>query len=290
MQAERRGYLNQDFRFFHLKDRREEQYEYHYHEFHKVVLLLSGKVTYMVEGKTYFLKPWDILLVNHHDIHRPVIDASEPYERIVLWISPEYLKKFGEDGDDLAACFSLAGERRLNLIRLGAELQERMRTLMAGLEDAVNGSEYGSRQLAESLLVQVLVYLNRILLGQPLQQGDDMLKYDPRIEGLLKYINENLRDELTIEQLAEKCFVNRFYLMHRFKEETGYTIYNYIMQKRLLMARGLMDQGMGAARAAEECGFREYSAFLRAFKKSFGVTPTEYLARTDRVQTEETMD
>ena len=79
--GQKRGYLNQNFLFFHLKDRKEEQYDYPYHEFNKMILLLSGKVTYMIEGKTYFLKPWDILLVNHHDIHRPVIDASEPYER-----------------------------------------------------------------------------------------------------------------------------------------------------------------------------------------------------------------
>lgn len=52
--GQKRGYLNQNFLFFHLKDRKEEQYDYHYHEFNKMILLLSGKVTYMIEGKTYF--------------------------------------------------------------------------------------------------------------------------------------------------------------------------------------------------------------------------------------------
>lgn len=278
MRAERRGYLEQDFRFFHLKDQSKEEYAYHYHEFHKMILLLSGKVTYIVEGKTYFLQPWDILLVDHHDIHRPVIDASEPYERIVLWIDPAYVERLSERGDDLSACFSLAGERKLNLIRLDSHLQERVRGLMTSLEAAVAQPEYGGKQLAEALFLQILVYLNRILLGEPMRQGEDTLKYDPRIESLLKFINEHLHEDLTIDYLAEKCYINRFYLMHRFKEETGYTIYNYIMQKRLLMAREMMNQGMGAAQAAQECGFREYSAFLRAFKKNFGMTPTEYLS------------
>ncbi len=275
--GQKRGYLNQNFLFFHLKDRKEEQYDYHYHEFNKMILLLSGKVTYMIEGKTYFLKPWDILLINHHDIHRPVIDASEPYERIILWISPEYIRRFCEEGDDLSACFSLTGERRMNLIRLESGLQERMRELIAELERSVKGKEYGSRQMAEALFVQILVYLNRIQLGEPAKQGEDVLKYDPRIESLLKYINAHLRDELTIDRLAAQCYISRFYLMHRFKEETGYTIYNYIMQKRLLLTKDLMEQGVGAAQAAQESGFREYSAFLRAFKKNFGITPTEYL-------------
>lgn len=285
----KRGYLHENFRFFHLKDRKREKYEYHYHEFNKIILLLSGKVTYMVEGKSYFLKPWDILLVNHHDIHRPVIDDTQNYERIVIWVSPEYVERISRRGDDLSACFSMAGERKWNLIRLDSELQERVRELMTGLEKAVSGNEYGSRQLAEALFLQLLVYLNRMQLGEPVRQGEDTLKYDPRIEALLKYINEHLREELSIDELAAKCYVSRFYLMHRFKEETGYTIYNYIMQKRLLLAKELLGKGVGAAQAASECGFREYSAFLRAFKKNFKTTPTEYVA-TGRTKMDSIID
>ena len=58
----KRGYLNEGFRLFHLKDSRAPKLDYHYHEFDKLILLLGGKVTYVVEGVTYFLQPWDVLL------------------------------------------------------------------------------------------------------------------------------------------------------------------------------------------------------------------------------------
>ena len=80
--AGKRGYLRENFRFVRLKDSRAQQIGYHYHEFDKVILLLGGKVTYVVEGVTYFLRPWDLLLVPHDRIHRPIIDPSEPYERV----------------------------------------------------------------------------------------------------------------------------------------------------------------------------------------------------------------
>ena len=80
----KRGYLNEGFRLFRLKDSRAQKLDYHYHEFDKLILLLGGKVTYVIEGVTYFLRPWDILLVQHDMIHRPIIDSSEPYERIFL--------------------------------------------------------------------------------------------------------------------------------------------------------------------------------------------------------------
>ena len=81
----KRGYLKEDFRLFHIRDQVELELGYHYHEFDKIVVFLTGNVTYVVEGKAYFLKPWDILLVPHNQIHRPIIDPSEPYERIILW-------------------------------------------------------------------------------------------------------------------------------------------------------------------------------------------------------------
>ena len=62
----KRGYLNEEFRLFHLKDSRAQKLDYHYHEFDKLIFFLGGNVTYMVEGVTYFLQPWDVLLVQYN--------------------------------------------------------------------------------------------------------------------------------------------------------------------------------------------------------------------------------
>ena len=86
----KRGYLDRDFRLVHLKDSLAQKIDYHYHEFDKLVIFLGGKVTYVVEGVTYFLKPWDIVLIQHNLIHRPIIHAEEPYERAVLWLGGDW--------------------------------------------------------------------------------------------------------------------------------------------------------------------------------------------------------
>ena len=72
---EKTGYLKEDFRLFHINDQTKKDFSYHYHDFHKVVIFLSGKATYHIEGRSYPLKPWDILLVDRHAIHRPEIDS-----------------------------------------------------------------------------------------------------------------------------------------------------------------------------------------------------------------------
>ena len=70
-QTEKTGYLNEQFRLFHIKDQTSKEFAYHYHDFHKVVIFISGKAAYHIEGKTYQLNPWDILLVNRHAIRTP---------------------------------------------------------------------------------------------------------------------------------------------------------------------------------------------------------------------------
>ena len=105
----KRGYLKEDFRLFHLKDSRAQEVDYHYHAFDKLILLLGGKVTYVVEGVTYFLQPWDMLLVGHDLIHRPIIDPAEPYERVVVWLGREWLERRSDPGEALATASTPPG-------------------------------------------------------------------------------------------------------------------------------------------------------------------------------------
>ena len=71
-QQRKTGYLGRISGFF-IKDQTKREFSYHYHDFHKVIIFLSGKAAYHIEGKLTHLKPWDILL-NRHAIHKPEID------------------------------------------------------------------------------------------------------------------------------------------------------------------------------------------------------------------------
>ena len=70
---EKTGYLKEEFRLFHINDRTDREFSYHYHDFHKIIVFLSGKVTYHIEGKAYHLKPRDILLVRARSTNRKLI-------------------------------------------------------------------------------------------------------------------------------------------------------------------------------------------------------------------------
>lgn len=267
------GYLNRDFQLFHIKDKKNQEFEFHYHDFNKIIIFLSGKVTYLIEGKSYILKPWDILLVNNHDVHKPIIDPSETYERIIIWANSDFIHKHNYEQCDLSTCFTLANERSFNLIRLKDEYQNNIKNIIDKLESSLNSEEFGSKLLSNSLFIQLIIYLNRIHLDNMYIDDKESLIYDKQIEEILKYINSNLSENLSIDNLANKFFISKYYLMHKFKKETGYTLHKYILQKRLLLAKDLIKSGEPIVKTSLKCGFNDYSCFLRSFKKMFNESP-----------------
>ena len=113
-----RGYLREDFRLFHLKGAMEEQLDWHYHTFHKLIFFLGGQSGYGVEGRSYPLEPGDVILVPQGCVHRPEAAPGAPYERVILYLSPDYLARAGTADCPLDSCFALATARFRFVLRL----------------------------------------------------------------------------------------------------------------------------------------------------------------------------
>lgn len=265
---EKTGYLKEDFRLFHINDQTKKDFSYHYHDFHKIIVFISGKVTYHIEGKAYHLKPRDILLVSQGAIHKPEIDPSVPYERYIFWIRDDL------SCQELNTCFQKANDRSFNLVRADSALQERLKDLLPEIEQTLQNKHFGDTVLRDALFTQFMIYINRIFLRTSSSPDEKTYSSDTQVEQLLKYINRNLSENLSIDQLANRFFFSKYHMMRKFKNETGYTIHNYITSKRLLMARSLISQGMPVMKAAQASGFRDYTTFVRAYKKQFGKAPS----------------
>ena len=91
---------------------------------------------------------------------------------------------------------------------------------------------------------------------------------------ILRFLDANLTEDLSIDDIASRFFISKYHMMRRFRDETGTSIHTYLSDKRLLMARDLIQAGVSATDACFQSGFRSYSAFSRAYVKLFGITPT----------------
>ncbi len=268
---EKRGYLLEEFRLFHLKDDRGTNIEYHYHEFYKMVILLSGSGSYTVEGRHYQLAPGDIVLVGSRCVHKPQFEAGISYERVILYISPKFLRGNSTEDYHLESIFSGA---KGHVLRPTDEFRRQMHSLTAQLEAEMGSSEPGHVVLSRCVLLRTLVLIGRELERIDSQLPGPVVPKDGKVLDILRYLDANLTEDLSIDDLASRFFISKYHMMRRFREETGTSIHTYLSDKRLLLARDLIQAGVSATDACFQSGFRSYSAFSRAYGKLFGVTPT----------------
>lgn len=265
----REGYLQENYHYFHLRDTAGQERDFHFHEFDKIVLLLSGRVDYVVENVTYDLKPWNVLLVKHHTIHKALIDKSEPYERIIIYLDGKFFERVMPEAR-LMDCFETADKSGRHLLVPDGEQRQELEEALAAYERASVDSRFGAQAMRDTLIMQLLIQIGRMSAAAPEHVES---QYDPKIRRVLSYINENLSRELTVDALAEQVFLSKYHFMRLFKAQTGSTVHAYVRQKRLLCAARMIREGAPVNKAAADSGFADYSAFHRAFRESFGVSP-----------------
>ncbi len=265
-----RGYLREDFRLFHLKGPMEEQLDWHYHTFHKLIFFLGGTSSYGLEGRSYPLEAGDVILVPQGCVHRPEAAPGAPYERVILYLSAEFLSRAGEADCPLDSCFTLA-KTSFRFVLRPQDDRQALRQTLANLEQAQQPG-FGQSTLAQAILVQLLILLRRSMDAQP--QAVPSLAADEKIAAIMQYLSQNPTEQISIDDLAARFYISKYHMMRRFRAETGYTIHAYLTGKRLVLAREQIAAGMPVLQAAGACGFGDYSAFCRAYRRQFGQPPS----------------
>lgn len=212
-----------------------------------------------------------MVLIGSGCLHRPQVTDKTPYERIILYISPDFLRRMSSPGCDLESCFHQARADSSYVLRPAGQFS-RLMDILTRLEAATNTEAFGQALLCRSLFLEFLIWLTRELTDHQLRYVSSDHR-DEKILAVLRYLNLHPTEPVSIDHLAEQFFISKYYLMRRFKKETGYTIHGYLMEKRLFLAQERIAAGMSPTHAGESCGFGDYSSFSRAFKKRFGLTP-----------------
>lgn len=273
----RQHMLREDFEVFHFTGNNGVQIALHFHDFFECSLLLSGKLSYQIESASFAEQPGDLLLISPNQLHRPLfIHGTEPYERIVFWLSRSFVERLSDEKNDLSACFSGGRE---GAIRLGGAVRAQITRLFSELLSASSGEAFGRELLCRSLAASLLVYLNRIARGTAENIPHGEVHVSPLVQQVSSYLDAHIDEAISLDAVAQAAFLSKYYLERKFKEETGASIYQMLLQKRMIRARNLMREGLPLMQVAMRCGFADYSGFYKAFRSAYGVSPREYLAQ-----------
>ena len=212
---------------------------------------MDGRVDYKVEGKTYHLRPHDFVLVGANVIHKPEIDGTVPYERYIIYLSEGFLTQRNERGECLRYCFEQAAQSQNRVVHFAPESYEEIVGCLLRMEKIAGQREaYMSELLLRSAFLEFMVLFNRNVISQP-KAFIETAAYHEKVIDVIAYIQEHLTEELNVDLLARHCYVSKYYLLRQFKEAPGYSIHQYINEKRIQTARRMILSGMPATKPAK---------------------------------------
>ena len=251
---------------------------FHYHNFYEIIYVLEGEYSSLIENQTYHLHKGDFLLIDQNVMHKYHFEEKkhDSSKRILLWVTEQLLQQLSKNDMDLTACFK---ERGSCAYHFPVYYEEMLRGYLVRLAmaEGMEGEMKGAKKVLDrGYLTLFFVYLNNLCHRQEYWFRDENVVKHPMVGQVLSYVEEHITENITVDELAELVHMSKYHFLRKFKELTGMTVHGFVTNKRLIKACELLKEGESITQVTQECGFTDYSSFLRNFKSTFGVAPGKY--------------
>lgn len=265
--------VERDFEVYYYSDAHFHPVGSHSHDYYEFYFFESGSVTMELDGSPYPLRQGDLLVVPPHTPHRAIVaDDGRPYRRFVCWIGTEFLADLTAQAEEYGYLTERARREQVYLYHFDPLTFNDIRLHLFALLDELHTRRFGGAEQLRLALRRLLLTVSRLAWEQHHPSRDEGSKY----ARIAAYVEAHLGDDLTLDTIAGQFYLSKSYVSHLFKESTGMSLYRYVTQKRLAAIGAAIKSGVPIAQACGQYGFADYSAFYRAFRKQYGVSPAEY--------------
>ena len=245
------------FTYGRVHDPKNAKYHRHMHSEYEILLFLVEGPYYVIDGTKYPMKANTLLLVPTQTYHFAMPENAAYYCRYMLAFKADAV-----DARLLQEAFP--GRNRFDLDKQHPIVQN-----FHHLNDLLQTTPEEHRDLLlRTFCTQVLLDLLALRREFP---DNSKAQADP----ILTYIDRHLTTIRSADEIAEHFFISTSALSHQFRERMDISLMKYIRQKRLLLAKSLLEQGEKAMDVYLQCGFREYTAFYKAYVRFFGIPPSQ---------------
>lgn len=241
----------------------------HAHSYTELFYIIGGDGQFLINERIFPVKSHQLVIVNPNIIHTEVSYEAHPLEYIVLGI--EGLELTNPGSDEAAYCIYSFPENNGVLTCMQHVLHEMQECK----------PEYQTACLAYMDII--LVQLMRSI-GVSVTQASSRFPANRQCASVRQYIDLHYKENITLDLLAEKVSINKYYMAHAFKREYGVSPINYLIARRIQEGKRLLiETDLSLSQIASVLGFSSSSYFSQSFRSAEGSSPTEY-RKTNQVK------
>lgn len=229
-----------------------------------LIYIVSGKGKCIIEGSEYHIREGSVLLIPQFSYFCLDFEEGRAFEYRTVEFPEEEL--FSDTVKVLKKIYTGAPE---GVFYSPESVPPSFESLFEKLDSTESFSETEKGLFVKCVMTEIFILLSN---AKSERQPRDEDALGIRV---LKYINDNIHRNVSLEKIATRFFVSKFYLCRAFKAANGISVHSYINKKRIMYAKKLIESGETASSAAYKTGFGDYSAFYRAYIKILGKSPTQ---------------
>ncbi len=242
----------------------------HYNEF-EIYYFLEGDLYFSLEGKRYYVEEGSMIIITNGLLHKPIIKAPCRYFRKRILFDKKIFIDFNIFSFEL---YNILRKRKFITLSKEDVQAFQLDTLFSQIEHSLShNSQY------EDFCASISLFSLLIKAEKSSRQSDNSFihKNNGKIDEIIRYIEEHLSENLSYKAISEKFFITEKNLYKIFKNQSGFTLSNYISERRIIKAQSILNSGYTANEAAILSGFNDYSVFYKNFLKKVGITPAGYI-------------
>lgn len=233
----------------------------HSHDFTELFYIVKGNGAFIVNNQEYSAEKNDLIIINPKVNHTEKSSNNQSMEYITLGFDGV---SFNKKDSDLKERIILYKNKEIQISYL-------IRFLLNELEKNKEEVFYLSQNILEIIIIKLNHYQNIQ------SQAASNEQIDSTIYEVKKYIDLNYSLSLTLDDLAEVSHLNKYYLSHSFKEETGISPIQYLNKTRIKNAKILLEStNYSISDISRFTGFSSQSFFSQRFKEMTSSSPSQY--------------
>ena len=246
----------------------------HSHSFYELLYCRNScGIEYLLGPDRYRLQRGDLVFAPPGINHRPLLASQlvEPCRRDVIWMSREFVAHLTQafpfpDAIDWEQPF---------LLRTAGTLWELLgEHIHTCVQEALRRTP-GWEALVAGEAIVLLTLLARALATQGGAAFAQAEKPE-LLERVFAYIEAHLGEQITLSDAAKHFWVSERKISQTFRQKLGISFYRCVTQRRLIAAKSLIIQGVPLNEVNSRVGFADYSTFFRAFKREYGIAPSQF--------------